>query len=439
MQPERKIEPLPAPDRLDSWKEIAGYLNRSERTVRRWETYEELPVHRLHHDKRGSVYAYTRELDAWRVSRKLPEDEPEDKPPTPIVGTRVLVAGVLVLALSITAAAFVWWPRSTPPARAGTSNEQARLAYERALFAGNAGRVQIETGIRYYQQAVQLDPKFAQAWAGLASAHMAITWFAERPVAETMADARREAEHARQLDPKLSSAWRVLGFVSHYLDWDHQVAEAHFRHALALNPRDAAAQSWYGDFLLDLRRFDEARAAYTRAESASPRWLEPPIFRANIYTFTGQPALAIVEQRRTLESEPNYGLGNHFLGRAYAASGDWARAIEYLRKSNQIIGDVPFTLGNLGYALAASGNRAEAERLLHELRSRRDRGYYPAFPIAEIELGLGNTQAGLDWLEAAVAERHTGFYLPSVDPIYDSVRNTPRFRDMMQRMNLPSR
>ena len=74
MPPERKVEPLPAPDRLDSWKEIAAYLNRSERTVRRWEAKEELPVHRLQHDKRGSIYAYTRELDAWRASRRLVEE-----------------------------------------------------------------------------------------------------------------------------------------------------------------------------------------------------------------------------------------------------------------------------------------------------------------------------------------------------------------------------
>ena len=79
MQSERKIQPLPVPDRLDSWKEIAVYLNRSERTVRRWETTEELPVHRLQHEKRGSVYAYTRELDAWRTSRRGVEESADEE------------------------------------------------------------------------------------------------------------------------------------------------------------------------------------------------------------------------------------------------------------------------------------------------------------------------------------------------------------------------
>jgi tetratricopeptide (TPR) repeat protein len=266
---------------------------------------------------------------------------------------------------------------------------------------------------------------------------MALTWFGERPPSDTMNEARREAEEARRLDPSLSAGWRVLGFVSHYLDWNHKEAERKFRRAIELNPGDTSAQSWYGDFLVDMRRFDEARAAYKRAHDANPRWLEPPIFAANIYTFSGQPAMAILEQRRILETEPNYGLGLHFLGRSYLASRDWKAAIEHLRKSNEIIGSVPFSLGDLGYALAVSGRRDEAQRIIQDLLGRREKGYYPAFPIAEIELGLGNTEAALDWLERAVEERHTGFYLPSVDPVWDAIRATPRFRSLLTRMNLP--
>jgi tetratricopeptide (TPR) repeat protein len=265
---------------------------------------------------------------------------------------------------------------------------------------------------------------------------MAITWFGERPLLETMSEARRIAEEARRIDPSLGRPWSVLAWVSHYVDWDHKAAEAQFRRGIELSP-DAAALSWYGDFLTDMRRFDEARRSYARAQAASPRWLEPPIFAANIYTITGEPALAIVEQRRMLETEPNYGLGNLFLGRSYLVSGDWPKAIEYLRKANEIIGSVPMTLGDLGFALASGGNRDEAGRLLQELKSRRDRAYYPAFAIAEIELGLGNTDAALDWFERAVDEHHTGFYAASVDPVWNAIRTTPRFRALLARMNLP--
>ena len=437
MQPERKVQPLPAPDRLDSWKEIAAYLNRSERTVRRWETTEALPVHRLKHDKRGSVYAYTRELDAWRTSRRVVEalaggDEARARRTRMwwAAGSLVLVAVAIVIGLRLRADDRISVAR-------GTSNEQAWQAFERARFGDNAGRVQIETGIRYYQQAIQFDPTFARAWAGLATAHMALTWFGERRLADTMAEARRLAEEARRLDPSLGRPWSVLGWVSHYLDWNHQAAEQQFRRGIELTA-DASALSWYGDFLTDMRRFEEGRTLYQRAQAANPRWLEPPIFAANIFVFTGQPALAIVEQQRALETEPNYGLGVHYLGRAYLASGDWTKAIAHLRRSNEIIGSVPFTLGDLGFALAAGGQRDEAERLLQELLARRDRGYYPAFPIAAIEMGLGHTDKALDWFERAVEERLTGFYFPSVDPTWDAVRATPRFRALMARMNLPA-
>jgi tetratricopeptide (TPR) repeat protein len=230
--------------------------------------------------------------------------------------------------------------------------------------------------------------------------------------------------------------WSVLGWVSHYVDWNHETAEANFRRGIDLTV-DAVQLSWYGDFLTDMRRFDEARDVYAKAQAANPRWLEPPILAANIFVFTNQPMLAIAEQRRALETEPNYGLGLHYLGRAYAASGDWTRAIEHLRKSNEIIGSVPFTLGDLGFTLASAGQREEAERLLQEMYSRRSRGYYPAFPIAAIELGLGRTDTALDFFERAVEERVTGFYFPSVDPIWNAIRDTPRFRAQMAKMNLP--
>jgi tetratricopeptide (TPR) repeat protein len=438
-QTERKVQPLPAPDRLDSWKEIAAYLNRSERTVRRWEDKESLPVHRLQHDKRGSIYAYTRELDAWRDSRRVVVEATADEAPSRRIRPLWwLAAAAALIAVASVVVGMRVHATNAELAERGTTNDEAWRLFQQARFGDNSGRVQIETAIRYYAQAVQLDPKFARAWAGLATAHMALTWFGEHKLADTMTEARRYAEQARQLDPSMSGGWRVLGFVNHFLDWNHLEAERNLRRAIELNPKDRSAQSWYGDFLVDMRRFDEGRAAYARAHDADPRWLEPLIFAANIYTFTGRPALAIVEQRHTLESEPNYGLGVHYLGRSYLASGDWTMAVDHLRKSNEIIGAVPFTLGDLGFALARSGQRDEAVRMRDDLIGRRDKGYYPAFPIAAIEAGLGNTESALDWLERAVDERQPGFYMPSVEPIWDAVRPTPRFRALMAKMQLPS-
>jgi tetratricopeptide (TPR) repeat protein len=425
-----------AGQRLESWKEIAAYLNRSERTVRRWEEQEGLPVLRLQHNKRGSVYAYAAELDAWRESRRgLLETDPASRSS---VVERPARRSLGVAAIVLAALAGLFWllprPEATTPY---IPNPEAVRAYERGQFGFNAGRVQIETGIRYYQEAIRLDPAFSPAWAALATAHVAITWFGERPAAETMGSASREAQEAARLDPSNAGAWRVLGFVSHYLDWDHAAAEAHFRTAIELDPRDPVALSWFGDFLTDLRRFDEARTFYNRAHDANPRWLEPITFAANTFTITGNPDLAIAEQQRVLESEPNFGLAVHFLGRSYLAKGDIERAVEQFRKSNDLLGQVPFSLGDLGYALAVGGKQPEVAALLAGLMRRREAGYYPAFPIAQIRLGMGDVDGALEWLDRAADERHLGFYLPSADPVYDSIRSHHRFVKLMQRINIP--
>jgi serine/threonine-protein kinase len=305
-----------------------------------------------------------------------------------------------------------------------------------ANFGLNAGRTQLETGIRYYQDAIRIDPKYAPAWVGLAAGHLVRLWFGEVRAQEAGAQVRMEAEQALRLNPRLGQAWNVLAGLAHFVEWDHVRAEAHFHKAMELSPTSAISYSWFGDFLSDMRRFDEARVFYRRAQDASPRWLEPIAFSANTHYFGGNADLAIVEYRRVLESEPNFGLARHFLGRALVAKGQHEEGIAHLRKANEILGQVSFSLGDLGYGLAKGGKREEAEALRADLVGRRAAGYFPAFPIAVIELGLGNTEAAMDWLEHAADERNLGFYLPASDPNYDAVRAHPRFVAVMKRANL---
>jgi Tfp pilus assembly protein PilF len=438
-------------DRLESWKEIAAYLRRSERTVRRWEEKEGLPVHRLQHDRRGSVYAYTSELDGWRESRRqvVADELAEDPPgassagPFPIAVSASApdtlrrgrwALALLALVAIIALAADIAFDRRH--ASGDTVNAEARRAFQTASFSLNAGRVQVQTGIRYYQEAIRLDPTFAAAWEALAMAHIAETWFGERATADTMTQAKREALQALRLRPALAGPWRVLANASHYYDWDHTTAEQHYRKALAINSESAPTLHWFSEFLLDMQRFDEALVMSTRARTVNPRWLEPIAVTGNIHLFSGHVDLAIAEYQRALELEPSFGLGNHFLGRAYLLQGKHAEAVALLRKSNQLLGEVPFSLGDLGHALAVSGAHSEARDMLATLVRKRDESYYPAFPLAVIQLGLGNIDAALQWLERACDERHVGYYLPSVDPVYAGVRADPRFLRLMARLNI---
>jgi Tfp pilus assembly protein PilF len=431
------VETMTPRDRLESWKEIAAYLSRSERTVRRWEEKEGLPVHRLAHDKRGSVYAFRWELDEWRESRRqLVDDEPIETAAAPGRPRRwVLGAGILA-AIAITFAAYLGF---SPGSSSGTTTrphpEAVRLV-QLANFSLNAGRTQVETGIRYYQDAIRLDPNYAPAWIGLSIGHLVRLWFGEARADETARQVRMEIAQAMRLDPTIGLSWSVLAAVDHFVDFDHHRAETAFRKAIELSPDDAVVLSWYGDFLLDMRRFEDARTLYLRAQRSSPRWLEPIAFAGNAHYFGGYTDLAIVEYRRVLDSEPNYGLGMHFLGRALVATGEYEEGVRQLRRADEILGHISFSLGDLGYGLAKSGKRVEAEALRADLIQRRAQGNFPAFPIAVTELGLGNIEAAMDWLERAFEERNLGFYLPSGDPNYDVVRSHPRFKAVMERANL---
>jgi len=438
---QRNVEVLTPRDRLESWKEIAAYLNRSERTVRRWEERESLPVHRLQHEKRGSVYAYTWELDAWRDSRRqLLESEPvEVATPdgaawTRLRGSLIGVVGAMVVGAGVAG----WWltRAGQPTSQPHAPNPEAVRAIQKAQFGANAGRAQIKSGIHYYEEAVRIDPSLAGAWSGLATAHVALTWFGDDPASETMGKAKHEAQEALKLDPGLGSAWRVLAAASHFFDFDQQEAERQYLKAIELAPNDAVTRSWYGDYLFDLRRLDEALVAYKKSEDANPRWLEPITFAGNVHSVKGNYDMALVEYRRALDIEPAYGLANHFMGRTLLAKEQHGAAVAQLRKSNDLLGRVPFSMADLGYALAISGQRTEAEHMLADLMSLRDKSYYPAFAIAEIHVGLGHKDQAMDWLERALDERNLGFYFPSTDPFFESLWNTPRFRKLMDRAHV---
>jgi tetratricopeptide (TPR) repeat protein len=429
-------------ERLDSWKAIAAYLNRSERTVRRWEEKEGLPVHRLHHDKRGSIYAYRTELDAWRESRKASPEfqdlEASDRAPSDSTGpiSRWWGAAAFLLLAAVASFAMFALRHDRDPTERPSQNAAAQRAYERANFGPNPGRAQIDAGLKNYQEAVRLDPEFAAAWRGLGSAHIALAWFSESRAADDFAQARIEAQRAMSLDDSLGEPWRILGMVSHFLDRDDAMADDQFRKAMKLNPADPVAYSWFAETLINRRRFDEALQYARRAEEARPRWLESITVAGNARLYSGDIDGAIAEYERALEIEPGYGLANHFLGRAYLAKGQIERGIEQLRKSNEILGRVPFSVADLGYALAAGGHRDEAETMAADLRGKREAGYYPAFALAEIELGIGNQEAALDWLERAADEKNMGYYFPSADPVYEPLRSQPRFQALMERLHL---
>jgi serine/threonine protein kinase/Tfp pilus assembly protein PilF len=342
---------------------------------------------------------------------------------------RAIVAAVAALVIVVAVVARLIPKRSALPV-----SQEARIV-ESANFE-SPSRAQVRESIKRYEEAIRINPTYAPAWAGLGTAQIALTYFGDVPGRDTLSEAKRAAQEALRLDSSQSSAWRTLGWVSHYLEWDHPTAEREFLRAIELDPQEPRALEWYTGLLMDLGRFDEALMYSRRAQNAAPRWLMPVATNGYIHYLNGHLDLAIAQYQRALEWDPNFGVAVQQLARVYMAQGRYDLAIEQLKRSNQLMGDVPFAAADLGYALGVAGHRSEAQKMLSDLVARRERGYYPAFALGEIELGLGHTEAALQWLERACDEGNVGWNLPSSDPFYNQVRTNPRFLRLLQRMHL---
>ena len=283
--------------------------------------------------------------------------------------------------------------------------------------------------IRYYEQALKLDPEYALPYCGLAD-NYAYMGSAVMPGKEANTKVEEFAQKALALDPELAEARMslALALVAAY-DWRSGLKE--FDRALELNPNLAFAYELQAWTLNGLGRFDEAIAKDRKAVELDPL---NPFFQMSLSFFlywAGQYHDAIAQARKTLEMDPNSAIANVLLGLSFLKKGDAAGAIAELQKA-KVPNAGAWYQGYLGYAYAISGDRAKAEQALRELEGLAKRQYVSPTALATIYLGLGNKEKCLDWLEKAYEEQDSACWYLKIDQIYDSVRNEPRFQALVE-------
>src|SRR6266568_370807 len=260
--------------------------------------------------------------------------------------------------------------------------------------------------IRYYEQALRIDPEFALAYCGLAD-NYAYMGSVVMPEKEAIAKEKEFAQRALELDPEL--------------------AEAHMSLALALVYE---LQSWT---LNGLGRFDEAIAKTRKAVELDPL---NPFFQMSLSFYqywARQYDDAIAQARKTLEMDPNSAISRVLLGLSFLKKGDTAGAIAELEKSKAPDPGAWYQ-GFLGYAYAISGDRVKADQALRELEQLAKRQYVSPTAFATIYLGLGQKEKCLDWLEKSYEQQDSACWYLKIDQIYDSVRNEPRFQALVQKV-----
>jgi len=317
-----------------------------------------------------------------------------------------------------------------------TSDSAAYQDYLRGRYFWNK---RTEDGFRravsYFNAAIERDPSYALAYAGLADTYSLMSDYSIVPPREAMPKARAAAERALALDANLAEAHTSLAFVRMAYDWKWEEAGRDFERALELNPNYATAHQWYASYLVQVGRHGEALSEIKRAQELDPL---SSIISANagLYLYYARQYERAVEQlRKTLEVDEHFGVARLYLGYAYLQQpGREAEAVAEFQKARDLMGEDPETLSALGHAYAAAGRRAEAQKILEQLRERAARAYVSPYFVAAVYAGLGESDRAFEWLEKSYADRHPGMILLKSDPRFDALRRDPRLSGLIRRI-----
>jgi adenylate cyclase len=317
-------------------------------------------------------------------------------------------------------------------AKKPTENPEAHRLYLLGRYElGKYSEAGWTSSIRYYEQALKLDPNYALAYCGLADTY-AYMGGVVMPSKEAVVKEKEFAQRALQLEPQLAEAHLSLAAaLAGAFDWGN--AQVEFDRAIELNPNLAWAYEIYAWFLGGLGRLDEAIAKDKKAIELDPLNSFFQFALAYFLYHARRYDDAIVQIRRTLELDSTSTLARHLLGCCLLWKGDTAGAIAEFQKSKTMVAGAWYQ-GLLGYAYAISGNRSKAEQILRELEQMAKRQYVSSTAFADIHLGLGEKEKALDWLEKSYEDQESACWYLKVDPIYDSVRNEPRFQAILEKI-----
>jgi tetratricopeptide (TPR) repeat protein len=295
----------------------------------------------------------------------------------------------------------------------------------------------LKAALAYFQQAIEEDPKYAQAYSGLADTYALLgDWqYAVMTPKEAFPKAKAAAIKALELDSTLGEAHNSLAFVLDAFDWDLDAAGKEFRRAIELNPGYATAHHWYAWHLSLLGRFDEAIGEMRKAENLDPLSLIINADVAELLVIAHHYDESMAQSRKTIEMDPNFALAHNQLAQAYLQKHMYSEAVAELQQAVRLSGNSPTCIANLARAYVASGKRSEAIKLLNDLKKRSISGYSNGSEIATIYASLGDTDQAMNWLEKAYEERFNPGVL--LRPGFDPLRSDPRFQDLLRRVGLP--
>lgn len=480
-------EKSPLSGRLDGWKDIAAYLGKAERTVKRWEASRGLPIHRVPGGAKASVYAYAAELDQWLkssaasvsdpVEAAIPATSEQAAPPqAPAVDQNPLpiqfptprsshsprrrwISTVLSLSVAGSAmglllfsstteiplakkiqAVFASKPTASSPA---VSEDEKRLAldlYLKGRYEWNQRTPEsLDRALDLFTQAIVHDPAYAQAYAGLADTYDLLREYSTMPDNDAYPRAIAAARKAVELDDSLEEAHRALAFAERYGTWDFQDAEKEFRRAIELNPKDSQVRRWYANAFAVPGRFEDSLEQINKAQELDPSSNATLADKGLMLFNAGRTQEGMALLKEVERSAPDFSSPHTYLAGISLRLGDYPAFLEEEERTAETMDDPVqkdiAASARLGYA------RNGAPGLLNALYTRQkqyyDEGKYPATFFAQTCVRMGKRQEALQLLEAAYARHESEVVAILSDPDLLTLKEEGRYRTLALKINFP--
>jgi serine/threonine protein kinase/tetratricopeptide (TPR) repeat protein len=322
-----------------------------------------------------------------------------------------------------------------------TNPEAYQLYLKGRYHANQATAEELKKAIDYFQQAIDSDPGYALAYAGLADTYCQLGGEYEfSPATQVLPKAKAAAQKALELDDTLAEAHAALAYAE-FFDWDWLNVEREFKRAIELNPNNALSHRRYGETLQARARFSEALAEGTRAQELDPLSLDIVANLGFTHLLMQHYDESIAQFRKVLDLKSNVPVAHAFTAVAYAMKGMHRQALaEYDQISDQDKAVAPETqliADTLGWIYAVSGRRADALKIALEFRQLSTHAYVDSYQLGTIYAGLGEKDEAFRLLEKAYDQHSPDIVFLAVDPFWYGTRSDPRYADLLRRIGLP--
>jgi len=291
--------------------------------------------------------------------------------------------------------------------------------------------------IGYFNQALEKDPAYAQAYLGLAEAYSTLGANDQASPREVLPKARAAAQQALRWNESSGEGHAIFAWITFLDGWDSALAEQEFRRALELSPNYSAAHQWYGLTLMVQHRFDESVREFNLAQDLDPLSLILSTDKGVVYYYSGQQDKAIDVAQQILAHDPDFADAHLLLGMAQERQKQFKSAEQEINKYLEVSGQDPDALMKLGVAYAHAGDRAGAMRMIAEMRRPTASKYVPFYYIADIYAALGDKEAAFEWLDRALDQHSNSCLLLAIDPAFQGFRSDPRFQQAKRKIGLP--